>query len=613
MVRRIFQNTLKVLSVALSLAIAFAYTLMNVRSYFAWYDDEGFMLMTLRQYTTGLPLYDKMYTEYGPFYYVFHSALFRFAGWTVTHDHIRWITIFLCVAIAAVWAACVWMWSRSIFWTTTALLATAVVLRLLNREPGHPQTLVLLFYGVAFMAASAYRKFPSPWIFAIIGAASASLALTKINVGVFMCAALAVVVTSCLPADAISRTAAVFVRLCCIALPAVLMYRHFMTPSAVIQCLIYTFGIFATLHIVKRNARPELTWSAVFWTVAGFSAVILGTVIAIVLHGTSLQGVLNGILLVPLRFSQGIAFQSISQTPTLIAALAVASTLFYARSSLKPRQFSKLQAAVAGIVIVLTVISPPMGAAMAPAVVFIFLPRPGGAFWESRFRLSLSFVGVAACMSVLMAYPVTGSQLSVAATIVLLSAFGALLQGIGPFVRNIAPPEIRLPYWERAVCALMLIVVIGIGARTLAARPTVVRSDRHLPNAQLIELSNEDYEVLSELTMLVSSHCETLVTIPGMNSFHIWSGLPHPNGFIVSATMVLFDDSAQDRLKKDFLASRRPCVIFNPELMVWGAAFRPSRPSQPFIDLVKNELVQVYSRRGYEIRVPGEQSVDWRR
>src|SRR5690349_3289986 len=103
MARWIFQSTLKALSVALSLAIAFAFTLMNVRSYFAWYDDEGFMLMTLREYTSGLSLYDKMYSEYGPFYYVFHSALFRLAGWTVSHDQIRWLTVFLCVAIAAIW------------------------------------------------------------------------------------------------------------------------------------------------------------------------------------------------------------------------------------------------------------------------------------------------------------------------------------------------------------------------------------------------------------------------------------------------------------------------------------------------------------------------------
>jgi len=219
---------------------------------------------------------------------------------------------------------------------------------------------------------------------------------------------------------------------------------------------------------------------------------------------------------------------------------------------------------------------------------------------------------VTACMSVLMAYPVTGSQLSVAASLVVLAAFGALLQELNPFVRNIALPDLRFAHWESAARALMLVVVIGIGARTIMARPAMVRSENYLPNSRLIELSAEDYRLYSNLLNQLNAHCETLVTIPGMNSFHIWSGLPHPNGFIVSSTMVLFDEPTQERLKKDFLASRRPCVIFNPALITWGAAFRQQRPSQPFIDLVKNELVQVYSERGYEIRVPQQQSAQWR-
>ena len=39
------------------------------------------------------------------------------------------------------------------------------------------------------------------------------------------------------------------------------------------------------------------------------------------------------------------------------------------------------------------------------------------------------------------------------------------------------------------------------------------------------------------------------MTIPGMNSCHIGSGVPHPNGFIVSAAMVLFDAPTQERLR----------------------------------------------------------------
>jgi hypothetical protein len=67
MVRWNYHNTVRVLGVALSLAIAYAFALKNVRSYLALYYDEGFMLMTLREYISALPLRDKLYTECTPF------------------------------------------------------------------------------------------------------------------------------------------------------------------------------------------------------------------------------------------------------------------------------------------------------------------------------------------------------------------------------------------------------------------------------------------------------------------------------------------------------------------------------------------------------------------
>src|SRR5262249_54785739 len=134
----------------------------------------------------------------------------------------------------------------------------------------------------------------------------------------------------------------------------------------------------------------------------------------------------------------------------------------------------------------------------------------------------------------------------------------------------------------------------------------------HLPNSRLIQLSAEMYETFSEIILRTSAHCDTLVTIPGMNSFHIWSGVPYPNGFMVSAAMVLFDAPTQERLRRDFLGSSRPCVIFNPSLERWSARYHLPRPHQPFIDMVHDQLVRVYSRSGYEIRVPPAQALAWR-
>jgi hypothetical protein len=97
-----------------------------------------------------------------------------------------------------------------------------------------------------------------------------------------------------------------------------------------------------------------------------------------------------------------------------------------------------------------------------------------------------------------------------------------------------------------------------------------------------------------------------------MNSFNIWSGVPHASGFTVSSAMALFDEPEQERLRQSFLAASRPCVIFNPGLERWSAQYRRSRTHQPFIDMVHDDLVPVYSRNGYEIRVTPAHAAAWR-
>src|SRR5438105_3561410 len=127
--RRCLRFSVVGLCLALSLVLAYTYALVLVRPYYAYYDDEGFMLMTLRQYIGGASLYDKMYTEYGPFYYVIHANLFTFAGWAVNHDQLRLLTVTLWVLVASGYAVCVWLWCRSLLWSLVALLTTMVVLR----------------------------------------------------------------------------------------------------------------------------------------------------------------------------------------------------------------------------------------------------------------------------------------------------------------------------------------------------------------------------------------------------------------------------------------------------------------------------------------------------
>src|SRR5262245_40424838 len=69
----------------------------QVFSFFAVYDDEGYLLISLKLFRQGLPLYDTVYSQYGPFYYGFMDVVLSAGRLDVTHDTGRLITV-------AIWA-----------------------------------------------------------------------------------------------------------------------------------------------------------------------------------------------------------------------------------------------------------------------------------------------------------------------------------------------------------------------------------------------------------------------------------------------------------------------------------------------------------------------------
>src|SRR5581483_10849669 len=62
---------------------------------FQQYDDEGYVLLTLRQFMHGLPLYDQLFTQYGPFHFVLRSFLHVSTFTQVNHDNARIMSLIL--------------------------------------------------------------------------------------------------------------------------------------------------------------------------------------------------------------------------------------------------------------------------------------------------------------------------------------------------------------------------------------------------------------------------------------------------------------------------------------------------------------------------------------
>src|SRR6266699_178998 len=104
----------------LSLGLGYLTVWSAIRAYyriftgFAEWDDEGTMMMTVRQYLTGGTLYENIRSGYGPAYY-FYNWLVRTLTLTgVSHDVTRTTSMVIWTVCAMACAWIVWRLGRSL-------------------------------------------------------------------------------------------------------------------------------------------------------------------------------------------------------------------------------------------------------------------------------------------------------------------------------------------------------------------------------------------------------------------------------------------------------------------------------------------------------------------
>lgn len=585
--------------------LATAYLLVNTT--FMFYDDEGYLLLTYKNFLGGARLYDDVFSQYGPWPYLYHQIVTTVLHQPLTHALGRNLTALhwvLCALFAGAITA------RATGRTVAAVCATLVTFGLLwqmDSEPSHPGSLIsALVAMLAFVAAASNDTGRWRALATSLGVVTALLLMTKINVGLLLVAGAgaAALRFTAWPARW-QRPAEILALLGLLAVPWCLMGKKLGEPWVLFLAVQFTGGA-AGLWWVTPPALVGRRVPARTWVLAAliFAATLATVVAAVCLQGTSLRALTQTVLINPLRQPASFVFGFTWLPSTWPVTVLCWLTTLWAGAQL--RRDGEVGRTAAGLVTLVRIGAVVVFALNAQTWLTIFgvgrfivvcLPllavflvplgrREELAAGKCRF---LPWVAFLALPQVLHAFPVAGSQMGWG-TFLFVPIFAAGLDDAWQFLARTWPNPGR--WAPRAGWAMLL--AVGVAQFGLLAHQGWERYHTSrplgLPGAEDLRLDGPARLALRVLTMNAAVHADVLFSRPGMFSYNQWSGVPTPTLQNATHWFWLLDAPAQARIIERLRDTPRTAIITNQAL-------------DDFVEEIKvptKSILQTYIREHYQ-------------
>ncbi len=616
---------------ALIAMVAAVAAYLTVFTVWAEYDDEGTLLVTLQAFAQGDTLYRDIYSPYGPFYYELFGGLFALSGSDVTTDASRSIVLVLWVGTSFLFGLASQRLTGRLLLGAGGMITAFGTLYVLANEPMHPQVLCVFLLG-AFVLLAVFGPTRHPlWAGGAGGALLAALLLTKVNLGAYAVAA--VVLAAALTVEPLRRRrwlswpaiAAV------LALPILVAGRDFdlgwVREVVAVQLLAMGAIVVAAWPLgLRRNGDDDGPSRWLLGAVAGFGIAFAAILAAIVLNGSSLSDVYDGVVTEAMRVRE-VNMSQFAMSPAVVdwavAALAGAALWVGLRArggAGKPSLWPGLLRAVAGLAVWFSVMKiSPVGLNPSagnpdslPAVLaWIAVIPPAGAketAFKRFLRVLLPALGVAEMMQV---YPVAGSQVAIASFTFV--PVGALL---------LADALTSLRAWSAArggqalerfrivttvvLAALAADLAVNALLRPIGNNATVYRDQPALPFAGATQLHPppehaENYMRLVDL--LHRYRCTDFIGYPNVNSLYLWSSIEPPPPDAPGAWIKALDSERQQRIVDELRASPRPCAIRNDALAALWLGGEPPL-DRPLVNYVLNDFRPVEEVGPFQFMLP---------
>ncbi len=574
--------------------------------------DEGIMMIGVRSFLEGHPLYDSVWTQYGPFYYGYEYLLHHLLSIPLTQDATRLLCLFHWGIASAILGLAGGIMTRSVFWGIFVFMQAVIHLTPIADYPGHPQELVAILLAFGLLAAT--RPVGKAGGMECLAMIAAALLFVKINVGTFFVFALLLSIHWHSGHRFVRGAWAWLVIAGSAVLPFVLMGRHVTThPWTRNYSLLVAATLVATLLTAKdvsercfvridRFFRPFAIFAAMAVLIAGIA----------VLTRTTLTGLVNGLIRMPLQTAEA----AFGPLPVADSALCSAATslLLAILVSVKPihprlQRIVRIVKALFGLAGIFCIGHPQEQLKyLLPWVWLVLTPGPPDRKWGGTFpRVFLSLM---AAWQGLQSYPVSGPQVAMAA-LVLLTVCTVCL----------ADTLCALAEWERTRALisgltgrrLLLIKTFTAAAmvyffaivwcdlpRLQRFYASLTRLDQ--PGAALVRTDAATAKLYHELVPYLNANCDTYLVCPGMNNLYFWTQL-QPRTHMNCGALSLLTYRQEEQLVFALGRAERPLIIMDEKFMP-NLAVGVSMPVRPVIRALRDNYTEIHRIPPYLIFAP---------
>lgn len=531
----------------------------------AHFDDEGTLLVGFRSILEGRRMYDDIYSLYGPFYNLAYTFVYDIAGVPLTHTNGRLIALALWVVFCSGLALFLYRLTRSVAAMAAAFVLLVIVSRPLANSPGHPEEISLVLVAVSLLCASGLERRAQPWLLAILGTALASIALIKINFGIYVGSAIVFALLCATRPAWWSRLALALLACAMVALPSI-VESFLLAFDWVRYSIISSTCTIAAVLIMALASRPAPRLTGRDWTILIASTLVAGSVIValILVHGSSPYAVLNAVIL------QNVTFAKNWYIPSPVgfrgAAIGVISLLacLLARSMRRDVRLARRGEILLALTGLAFVVSALASVAYASRIITYVTPFAWLGLVSADRDAPPSIGRTALCLLAatmsLYPFPVAGHQLNIAAMPTLLIALLVFEDLIARWLPTRLPPAL-----VRAAGGVVLAVALGhFTLRGQADYAAAAPLD--MPGAKLIRVPADRLADIRWVHAALAT-CRNSYSLPGQFSHALWTGKPLVTHLNVNDQLAFLSWRQQQRIVEALARQHDLCVLYNPTLL----------------------------------------------